>query len=76
MNPGKDNQVDWAAATTHHDDRVAEGDLPGRSRPEKRRDIPRTRTGVMDTLLGANNLVASDVDGGDPYNATGRHYRR
>jgi hypothetical protein len=30
----------------------------------------------MDTLLGANNLSASDVSGNDPYNATGRHFRR
>jgi len=31
---------------------------------------------VMDTLLGENRLVAVDVSGGDPYNATGRLFRR
>jgi hypothetical protein len=36
--------------------------------PEKRN--------VMDTLLGKNNLSAADLSGNDPYNATGRHFRR
>ena len=76
MNPGKDNQVDWTAAATPHGERIGEGVLPGLSRPDKKRDIPRTRRGVMDTLLGQNDLSAMDVNGGDPYNATGRHYRR
>jgi hypothetical protein len=30
----------------------------------------------MDTLLGRNDLVALDESGRDPYNATGRHFRR
>jgi hypothetical protein len=30
----------------------------------------------METLLGKNNLAAIDASGGDPYNATGRHFRR
>jgi hypothetical protein len=30
----------------------------------------------MDTLLGQNDLAAVDVAGGDPYNATGRQFRR
>ena len=30
----------------------------------------------MDTLLGENNLAAYDASGDDPYNATGRHFRR
>ena len=30
----------------------------------------------MDTLLGENNLSAIDVGGSDPYNATGRQFRR
>ena len=31
---------------------------------------------VMDTLLGASRLAAFDSSGGDPYNATGRQFRR
>jgi hypothetical protein len=30
----------------------------------------------MDTLLGENNLVAVDPHANDPYNATGRRFRR
>jgi hypothetical protein len=30
----------------------------------------------MDTLLGDNDLAAMDVGGSDPYNATGRQFRR
>ena len=30
----------------------------------------------MDTLLGKNNLAALDESGSDPYNATGRQFRR
>jgi hypothetical protein len=30
----------------------------------------------MDTLLGENNLSAHDAGGNDPYNATGRQFRR
>jgi hypothetical protein len=30
----------------------------------------------MDTLLGENNLSAIDASGADPYNATGRQFRR
>jgi hypothetical protein len=30
----------------------------------------------MDALLGESNLSATDVGGGDPYNATGRQFRR
>ena len=35
-----------------------------------------TRRGVMDTLLGENNLSAYDASGNDPYNATGKSFRR
>ena len=31
---------------------------------------------VVDTLLGKHDLVALDESGRDPYNATGRHFRR
>jgi hypothetical protein len=37
---------------------------------------PVARRDVMETLLGKNDLAALDASGGDPYNATGRHFRR
>lgn len=72
MCPGNDNQVDWTAAATPQ----GEGVLPSLSRPQKPKTVPHTKRSVMDTLLGENNLSASDVSGSDPYNATGRHFRR
>jgi hypothetical protein len=44
--------------------------------PRKQAREPAESSGVMDTLLGKNNLVALDESGRDPYNATGRHFRR
>lgn len=38
--------------------------------------VTATQRGVMDTLLGRNNLAAHDERGNDPYNATGRQFRR
>lgn len=71
MSPGNDNQVDWTAATT-----PTEGVLPSLSGPAKPRVTPQTKRNVMDTLLGENNLAAFDAGGSDPYNATGRQFRR
>ncbi len=72
MCPGNDNQVDWTAPATPGGDRVG----PGLSRPKQPRVLPQTKRSVMDTLLGQNNLAAQDAGGNDPYNATGRHFRR
>lgn len=72
MSPGNDNQVDWTAAATP----AGEGVAPSLSRTSKPREIPKTRRNVMDTLLGENNLAAFDAGGSDPYNATGRQFRR
>lgn len=43
-----------------------------------RQDVPppNTRRDVMDTLLGKNKLSASDLTGDDPYNSTGKFFRR
>jgi hypothetical protein len=71
MCPGNDNQVDWTAAATPQ----GEGVLPGLAPPPKPKTVPHTKRSVMDTLLGENNLSATDVSGSDPYNATGRHVR-
>ena len=71
MNPGNDNQVDWTAATTPH-----EGVVTNLSRRAKPRVEPKSKRDVMDTLLGENKLSAIDAGGSDPYNATGRQFRR
>jgi len=71
MSPGQDNQVDWTAAATPH-----EGVVPSLSRRVNPRVTPSTKRDVMDTLLGENNLAAHDAGGNDPYNATGRQFRR
>jgi len=73
MSPGNDNQVDWTAAST-----PAGEAAPSLSRSAKAtpRALPTTRRGVMDTLLGEHDLAAHDAGGNDPYNATGRQFRR
>jgi hypothetical protein len=73
MSPGNDNQVDWKSATTPQGERVGPG-LARQPKPKER--VAHTPDSVMDTLLGANNLSAQDAGGSDPYNATGRHFRR
>jgi len=70
MSPGNDNQVDWTAASTPQ-----EGVVPSLSRPAKPL-IDKPKRNVMDTLLGENNLAAFEIGGNDPYNATGRQFRR
>jgi hypothetical protein len=69
---GIEQNIDWTAATTPADDRVH----PGLTTRAKTEAAPGARRDVMETLLGKNNLAAVDPSGGDPYNATGRHFRR
>jgi len=71
MSPGNDNHVDWTAASTPN-----EGVVPSLSRKAKPRVESMTKRDVMDTLLGENSLSALDAGGSDPYNATGRQFRR
>jgi len=68
---GIEQHVDWTAATTPAGERIGTGRAGGRAQPP-----PNTPREVMDTLLGKNNLSAMDVAGADPYNTTGRHFRR
>lgn len=72
MSSGIDNNIDWTAPATPSGERVAES-LSRRNPP---RTAAQTKGSVMDTLLGKNNLVAIDESGSDPYNATGRQFRR
>jgi hypothetical protein len=71
MKPANHNQVDVSSATTPEGERVA----PSLGRPQKPPQVTR-RPSVMDTLLGQNDLAAYDAGGNDPYNATGRQFRR
>jgi len=70
MNQGIESHIDWTAPTKSRGERGGSGTSHRQqpAAPEKRK--------VMDTLLGKNNLSAADVSGDDPYNATGRHFRR
>ena len=72
MSPGNDNQVDWTAATTPEGEKVVANPW----RQQKGRVPPQTKSNVMDTLLGENKLSASEIGGNDPYNTTGRQFRR
>ena len=69
---GIETHVDWTAPSMPPGDRVGPG-LAARAQAESR---PEPRRDVMSTLLGKNNLAAYDSSGSDPYNATGRHFRR
>lgn len=78
MSPDIENHIDWTAASTPQGEgrreRVASSlspkSVPARTAP------PMTKRGVLETLLGENNLAALDESGRDPYNATGRQFRR
>lgn len=72
MKTGTGNQVDWKGAATPSGERVG----PGLSGGAKPRSVVQSRSRVMDTLLGSKDLAAIDMDGSDPYNSTGRHFRR
>jgi hypothetical protein len=68
---GIENHVDWTAASTPRNERVGPGLAPPKTPP-----AATSRRNVMDTLLGENKLTAIDIAGSDPYNATGRLFRR
>jgi len=69
---GIEQHGDWSAPNQPAPERAGAG-LGARARTEP---APVPRRDVMATLLGENNLAAFDASGGDPYNATGRHFRR
>ena len=67
-----ENNVDWIAASTPVGERV----VPSLSRGKKPAAAPKPQRSVMDKLLGDADLSAYDASGNDPYNATGRQFRR
>jgi hypothetical protein len=72
MSPGIDNNVDWTAPAIPRSKRVG----PGLARAPSREATPPPKRDVMETLLGENSLAAFDAAGADPYNTTGRQFRR
>lgn len=72
MNQGIESHIDWSGPSKPQGDRVG----PGLARRPKSPSVATEKRDVLDTLLGKNNLSASDISGNDPYNATGRHFRR
>ena len=70
---GIDNNVDWVVVSTPQGERLAPS-LSAKRQPA--RTPPTTKDGVMDTLLGQSDLAAQDTAGRDPYNATGKIFRR
>ncbi len=86
MSPEIENHIDWVAAATPIGEQVGPGLSPRKTaRPaEPARRAANSHGGtttvsqrnVMDKLLGQNNLAAHDERGNDPYNATGRQFRR
>ena len=69
MNSGNEPNVDWTAARP----RANVSDPGSRARAPPANQAKRN---VMDTLLGQNKLSAYDASGNDPYNTTGRFFRR
>lgn len=77
MSP-RDNNIDWSAPSTPQGETFRERVGPGLAPRPRRAPAaakPPARS-VMDVLLGKNDLAATDESGIDPYNATGRQFRR
>ncbi|MEO8062635.1 MAG: hypothetical protein ABI821_07785 [Pseudomonadota bacterium] len=81
---GIDNNIDWTAATTPQSEQYGPGlsrksrfqSLANQAAENKAAAVTLSRHDVMDKLLGDNDLAAHDAGGNDPYNATGRQFRR
>ncbi|MEJ0085993.1 MAG: hypothetical protein WDO72_09940 [Pseudomonadota bacterium] len=76
---GIDNNIDWAVPVTPQSEQYGPGlsRKAARTRADERKAAATgSRLDVMDKLLGENNLAAVDAGGSDPYNATGRQFRR
>jgi len=72
MSHGIENHIDWTVPATPN------GERAGRrlARQENPPTAAAAKRAVMDTLLGQNDLTAIDASGNDPYNATGKQFRR
>ena len=75
MSPPIDNNIDWIVPTTPGSEQIGKGLRPLPAK-QPARTPPATRKGVLDTLLGDDKLTAPDEGGRDPYNTSGRQFRR
>jgi hypothetical protein len=75
MSPPIENNIDWIVPSTPGSGPAGKTmqRLPAK---QPQRTPPATRGGVMNTLLGDHELAVPDEVGRDPYNATGRQFRR
>jgi hypothetical protein len=69
MNSGNEPNVDWTAAPSR-------GERVGPGLAVRAPQAKQAKRSVIDTLLGQHKLSAYDAAGNDPYNATGRFFRR
>jgi len=67
MSSASENQVQRTRTTAP----PGQASKQGRKQPEEL-----SGRSVMDTLLGQNDLAAYELSGTDPYNATGKFFRR
>jgi hypothetical protein len=67
-----ENHVDWTAPANPGHERMA----ASLSRPKQQPEPARPGRSTLDKLLGDSKLTAYDSSGNDPYNATGRQFRR
>ena len=74
MNP-IDNNVDWTVPSMPEGERVVPSLSRSRS-PAQAVAAPKAVRSTLDQLLGDANLTACDSSGSDPYNSTGRQFRR
>jgi hypothetical protein len=81
---GIDNNIDWTVPATPQGEQYGPGlsrksefqKLANKAAANKAATVAVSKHNVMNKLLGDNNLAALDAGGSDPYNATGRQFRR
>jgi hypothetical protein len=73
---GIDNNIDWTVPATPQGEQYGPG-LARKARAAANATANAvSKHSVMEKLLGQNSLAALDPAGSDPYNATGRQFRR
>jgi hypothetical protein len=69
-----DSKLDWTVPSMPEGERVVPS--LARARKPAAAPAPDAARSTLDKLLGGANLLAYDLSGDDPYNATGRRIRR
>jgi hypothetical protein len=81
---GIDNNIDWTVPATPQGEQYGPGlarkptyqDMAKTAAANKAAAVAVSKRSVMEKILGDNKLAAVDAGGSDPYNATGRQFRR